>query len=292
MFARLLMFADMRTFVDVSGRRIARYRGFDAPGAGVPAVVLPGAGLVGLDYWPIAGRDTVLYDRCGTGWSSAVALPRSAADVATELHDAIGPGPWVLVAHSIGAIYARRFAQLYPESVRGLLLIDPGHEDLFDYLPPAAVELNSALKPDPAQLPDLTAAQLSAAREAYARLFAAWPTAVRDELIDHHLTHWRTALYEAENLESAVYPELRAGGPVPDVPTTVLTAGAGNPAWSSVGDAALVQQALDGIRKLHETIAAGSSRGRHIVVDGATHQFLHIEHPGVVIDALRELAQA
>jgi pimeloyl-ACP methyl ester carboxylesterase len=182
MFARLLMFADMRTFVDVSGRRIARYRGFDAPGAGVPAVVLPGAGLVGLDYWPIAGRDTVLYDRCGTGWSSAVALPRSAADVATELHDAIGPGPWVLVAHSIGAIYARRFAQLYPESVRGLLLIDPGHEDLFDYLPPAAVELNSALKPDPAQLPDLTAAQLSAAREAYARLFAAWPTAVRDEL--------------------------------------------------------------------------------------------------------------
>jgi hypothetical protein len=171
-------------------------------------------------------------------------------------------------------------------------LIDPGHEDLFDYLPPAAVELNAALKPDPAALPDLTADQLTAARDAYARLLAAWPPSVRDELVDHHLTHWRTALYEAANLESAVYPELRAGGPVPDVPTTVLTAGAGNPAWSAVGDQALIQQALDGIRKLHETIAAGSSHGRHLVVDGATHQFLHIEHPEVVVDALRELARA
>ncbi len=122
MFARLLMFAVMRTFVD----GVAVYRGFDAPALGAPAVVLPGAGLVGLDFWPIAGADTVLYDRGGTGWSAPVPLPRSAAEVATELHDVVGPGPWLLVGHSVGAVYARRFAQLYPSSVRGLLLIDPG----------------------------------------------------------------------------------------------------------------------------------------------------------------------
>jgi pimeloyl-ACP methyl ester carboxylesterase len=274
----------MRTFVN----GLALYRGFDRPDAGAPVVVLPGAGLVGLDFWPIATGDTVLYDRGGTGWSADVPLPRSAAAVATELKEALPPGRWILVGHSMGAVYARRFAQLFPESVRALLLLDPGHEDLFDYLPPEAVELNAALRPE--QLPDLTVEQLSAAREAYARLFAAWPSSVREELIDHHLTHWRTALTETENLESAVYPELRDGGPVPEVPTTVLTAGAGNPAWSAVADPPLVQQALTGIRKLHESIAAASPRGRHQVVEGATHQFLHIEQPRVVLEALNDLA--
>ena len=283
MFAHLLMFAAMRTFVN----GLALYRDFDRAPAGAPVVVLPGAGLVGLDFWPIATGDTVLYDRGGTGWSAGVPLPRSAAAVASELHQALPPGPWIVVAHSMGAVYARRFAQLYPSSVRALLLLDPGHEDLFDYLPPEAAALNAALRPD--ELPDLTAEQLTAAREAYSRLFAAWPPDVRGELIDHHLTHWRTGLSETANLESEVYPEVRAGGPVPDVPTTVLTAGAGNPAWAAVAPPELVRQALDGIRELHATIAGQSSRGRHLVVDGATHQYLHIERTEVVRDALSDL---
>jgi hypothetical protein len=72
-------------------------------------------------------------------------------------------------------------------------------------------------------------------------------------------------------------------------PTTVLTAGAGNPAWAGVGDPVLIRQTLDGIRKLHETMAAASSRGRHLVIDGATHQYLHIEHPEAVSAAVLEL---
>jgi pimeloyl-ACP methyl ester carboxylesterase len=283
MFSYLLMFAAMRTFVN----GVALYRGFDQAAAGAPVVVLPGAGLVGLDFWSIATGDTVLYDRGGTGWSADVPLPRSAAEVATELHEVLPPGPWILVGHSMGAVYARRFAQLFPDDVRALLLLDPGHEDLFDYLPAEATALNATLRPE--DLPDLTAGQLTAARGAYSRLFAAWPPDVRGELIDHHLTKWRTALSESANLESEVYPEVRAGGPVPDVPTTVLTAGAGNPAWATVAPPELVQQALDGIRKLHSTIAAQSSRGRHIVVDGATHQYMHIERPDVVRDALSDL---
>jgi pimeloyl-ACP methyl ester carboxylesterase len=285
------MFAAMRTFVD----GIALYRDFDRPGFGAPAVVLPGAGLVGLDFWSIATAGTVLYDRAGTGWSHDVPLPRSAAAVATELRETLiaagEKGPWILIGHSLGAAYARRFAQLFPADTGALLLLDPAHEDLFDHLPPAAAELNSAMKPDPATLPELTAEQTAAARKAYSRLFAAWPSSVRDELADHHLAQWRTSLFESANLESDVYPELRAGGPLPDVPTTVLTAGAGNPAWASFGEPDLIAQALAGIRELHESIAAGSSNGEHRVLDGATHQFLHIEQPEAVLGALRDLSQ-
>ena len=262
-------------------------------GSGGPSVLyLPGAGLVGLDFLTVTeapGATHLLYDRGGTGWSDPVPLPRSAAEVATELRRVAGDGPHVLVGHSVGAVYARRFAQLFPSSVAGLLLLDPGHEDLFAHLPAEAEALNSQMKPDPAALPELTAEQRAAARAAWAEILKTFPEGVRDELVAHHVERWRTGLTESANLESEVYDELRHGGPVPDVPAIVLSAGAGNPAWSAFGSPELVRQALDGIRELHGKIAASFSNGEHRVLDGATHQFLHIERPDEVRAALNDL---
>jgi pimeloyl-ACP methyl ester carboxylesterase len=186
-------------------------------------------------------------------------------------------------------VYARRFAQLFPASVAGMLLLDPGHEDLFAHLPAEAAALNQRMKPAPARLPDLTAEQRAAARDAWAKILNSWPAAVRDELAGHHVEHWRTGLLEAANLESEVYDELRHGGPVPDVPVIVLSAGAGNPAWQGFGSPELIRAALDGIRELHAGIAASVTDGTHRVIDGATHNFMHIEQPDAVRDALREL---
>lgn len=294
MFSWLLMFAGMRTFVRVDGRDIALHHRHG--GSGPAVVLLPGAGLTGLDYLNLAGpgsHSPVLYDRAGTGWSSPAPLPRSAAEVARELRDTLTaaavPGPYALVGHSMGAVYARRFAQLFPADVAAMLLLDPGPEDLFAYLPPEAAALNARMKPDPAQLPDLTPAQIEAARAAYGSLLADWPPGVRAELIDHHLTHWRTGLHEAANLESEVYDEVRHGGAVPDVPVIVLTAGAGNPTWSSFGPPDLVAKALAGIRDLHAAIAASFTRGEHRVLEGATHQYPHIEQPEAVRAALHDL---
>ncbi|WP_433293206.1 alpha/beta fold hydrolase [Actinoplanes sp. CA-030573] len=276
----------MRTMVD----GVATYRIGGSGGASV--VYLPGAGLVGLDFLnltSVPGAAHLLYDRGGTGWSAPAALPRSAAEVAHELRRVAGPGPHVLVGHSMGAVYARRFAQLYPASVAGLLMLDPGHEDLFAHLPAEAASLNDRMKPDPAQLPELTPEQLSAARTAYESLLASWPPDVREELIGYHLTKWRIALLESANLESAVYDELRGGGPVPDVPTIVLTAGAGNPAWSAYGPPELVRKALDGIRDLHASMAAAVTDGEHRILEGATHQVPHLEQPDAVRAALSDL---
>jgi pimeloyl-ACP methyl ester carboxylesterase len=268
---------------------VATYQ-FGSGGASV--LYLPGAGLVGLDFLnltKLSGATHLLYDRGGTGWSAPVPLPRSALDVATELRRVAGDGKHFLVGHSMGAVYARRFAQLFPASVAGMLLLDPGHEDLFAHLPAEAAALNQRMKPDPARLPDLTAEQRAAARDAWAKILNSWPAAVRDELAGHHVEHWRTGLLEAANLESEVYDELRHGGPVPDVPVIVLSAGAGNPAWQGFGSPELIRAALDGIRELHAGIAASVTDGTHRVIDGATHNFMHIEQPDAVRDALREL---
>jgi pimeloyl-ACP methyl ester carboxylesterase len=272
------------------------YNGLAKVGAGPSVVFLPGAGLVGLDFWNIHDRlaphaTSVLYDRGGTGWGEPVDLPRSAKDVATELHDLLNTaeiaGPHVLVGHSMGAVYARRFAQLFPDDVAGLLLADPGHEDMFDFLPPEAREMNERMKPT--TLPDLTSDQLRAARVAYAGLYATWPDDLRQALIEYHLTHWRTALHETANLESEVYDELRHGGPIPDVPVLVLSATARNPYWAEFLTEEQMTVAHNGIRELHASIAAGSSRGEHRLLRGASHQYLHIEQPDAVVQAVLDV---
>lgn len=280
---------------EVNGRGLLLHRS----GGGAPSVVfLPGAGLAGLDFLNVqaaaaAFTTSVLYDRAGTGWSAPAPLPRTAAEVAAELRAllraAAVPGPYVLAGHSLGACYARRYAQLFPGEVAGLLLLDPGHEDLFSYLPPAAAELNEQMKAHAAQLPELTSEQREAARGQYATLYADWPEGVRQALIGHHLATWRIAVAESANLEEEVYPELRAGGPLPDVPLIVLTAMGGSAHWAQFASGDLVDQTLAGLRSLHEAIAGSVTRGEHRALPAASHQYLHIEQPQAVAAALRDL---
>ncbi|MCK2213440.1 alpha/beta hydrolase [Actinomadura sp. ATCC 31491] len=285
-----------RTY-EVAGRRLALHRS----GEGGPAVVfLPGAGLVGLDFLNVHERvaaftTSVVYDRAGTGWSDPAPLPRRPGEVAGELRELLRaagvPGPYVLAGHSLGAFYARRYAQLHPADVAGLLLLDPGHEDIASYLPPEMTELNERMKPDPAQLPELTDEQLAAGRAQYAQLYAAWPDAVRDALAEHHLTTWRSSLAETENFETDVYDELRGGGPLPDVPLLVLTAGGDNPYWERFMSRELMRQGLDGIRAMHAAIAASVPRGEQRVLEGGSHQYAHLEQADEVVRAVRDLVK-
>ncbi len=75
---------------------------------------------------------TFAYDRAGIGESDAVSGSRTSLDVAKELHQLLSnakvKAPYILVAHSIGGLHARMFAQLYPAEVAGLVLVDVLHE--------------------------------------------------------------------------------------------------------------------------------------------------------------------
>ena len=45
--------------------------------------------------------------------------------------------PWVLYGHSLGGLYVRYYAHEHPERVVGMVLVDSGHEDYLQRLPPA-----------------------------------------------------------------------------------------------------------------------------------------------------------
>jgi pimeloyl-ACP methyl ester carboxylesterase len=81
--------------------------------------------------WPqlIARHRVFAIDRPGYGDSPPSARPRDPCTVAAELREALReaqvPPPFLLVGHSLGALYQYAFARLYPQDTAGLLLLDP-----------------------------------------------------------------------------------------------------------------------------------------------------------------------
>jgi pimeloyl-ACP methyl ester carboxylesterase len=72
---------------------------------------------------------TVSYDRAGTGLSDRGPAPRDGRRIAAELRRALRAAgiapPYVLVGASLGGLYVRIFAGMYPDDVAGLVLVDP-----------------------------------------------------------------------------------------------------------------------------------------------------------------------
>ncbi|MFJ8979604.1 alpha/beta fold hydrolase [Streptomyces sp. NPDC102282] len=279
---------------EVSGRRLMLHRS----GEGGPAVVfLPGAGLVGLDYLNIHNRvaeatTSVLYDRAGTGWSDATALPRPAADVTAELRALLRaadvPGPYVLVGHSLGGAYARHFAHRHAADVVGLLLLDPFHEDLHGLAPQEARERLTELHR--MDIPELTPHQLDQARSQAAPLFAEWPESVREALVEHHATTaWKAGLYEDRNLYDEVAEELRTAQALPDIRLIVVTAQGHDDAQAQLWSDDVLRWINATKSDLHGRLASSVPRGEHRTLTDAGHGWLHEENQDDVLQAILDL---
>jgi len=126
--------------VDVGGHNLSLLIG----GQGSPAVIFEGGFGTGIASWSTVQKAvatftrTVSYDRAGLGQSEFGPKPRSAKQIAGELHVALEKAgvkpPYVLVGHSFGGIYVRVFADMYPKEVVGMVLIDPSQESFNDWL--------------------------------------------------------------------------------------------------------------------------------------------------------------
>ncbi len=106
-------------------------------GEGTPTVVFEsGMGASCLSWTlvqPQVAQFTraVSYDRAGHGWSDPPREPRTARQIAQELHTLLDatdvPGPYVLVGHSFGGYVNRAFAHLHRDEVVGMVLVDSVH---------------------------------------------------------------------------------------------------------------------------------------------------------------------
>lgn len=115
-------------------------------GAGEPAVVLEAGMNCGAASWqrvmPLLAPHVrvAAYDRAGLGGSALApglaVIDRQIDDLASVI-TGLAAGPCVLAGHSWGGILVQLLACCRPDLVAGLVLVDPGHEDMESGLPVA-----------------------------------------------------------------------------------------------------------------------------------------------------------
>ena len=113
-------------------------------GAGDSAVVLEAGlnnGAASWErVWPLLALHmrVVAYDRAGLGGSAPapglVTIDRQIDDL-TSVINGLSAGPCVLAGHSWGGILVQLLAFRRPDLVSGLVLVDPGHEEMDSALP-------------------------------------------------------------------------------------------------------------------------------------------------------------
>ena len=216
-----------------------------------------------------------IYDRAGLGWSEASPHPRTARQIAAELHGVLEAAhvrkPYILIGHSLGGLIQTLYAMEYPADVAGLLLIDPSHKDQFVKLPPPA--LVAWVMPQLSRAASFGLPQL---------LFNS------SDPVQNQASHVMTT--GAELRAALVIAETWGNHPLRlgDIPITVLTAGDFKAMPGKSDDEK--KAAWEIWKTLHDELIASSSSKirRHVIVDGSSH-CIHRTHPSAVVDATREL---
>ena len=288
-YQALASLRDRRAFpapgrlVEVDGCRMH----LQSSGKGGPTVVLE-SGLGGMSSaWGWIQPETakfcsvVSYDRAGLGWSGPDPAPKSATLAArrlrTLLQRAGARPPYLLVGHSMGGLFIRVFAGLFPGEVAGMVLLDAVHPDQQLRSRDIDTHMRSGFR--------LLGAVPLLARLGYVRLtglFDAWGEglparqAAESEAFLASYRHLCATRDESLAWET-ICDEVRRAGGLGDTPLAVVTAG---------------KDVLPGQPELQSELAALSSDSIHLVVSGADHVTLVTcrEYALAVVDAIRQIA--
>lgn len=203
-------------------------------------------------------------------------------------------GPYLLVGHSLGGLYARHYAIRFPGEIAGLLLLDPAHEDYDSYLPTELREIYDSF--DAAEVAaafeDLPDEVVQLYRDLFTQELAGWPTDVRDALIDYHLSPrgLEVGLRESSNVRD-LYAEVRAAGPLPDVPLLILSSTQIDPFKTVVSQGIpepLLGEEIEAKFRLYADFAKSEPRGEVRPVE-AGHVTIHLRGERAVLGAIEDL---
>lgn len=297
-------FSRPQQLVDIGGRRLHLY----CSGTGSPTVVFDApsadAGWSWHGVQPAIARRTraCVYDRAGLGYSDPSPLPGASGNAVTDLHKllqaaGIAP-PYVLVGSSYGGGNVQLYTYRHPEQVRGLVLVEPQHED----------EVARLDKASQGKWSQLTAAQaaiwpycVAAAEKGfvpgsepfvqctggiqpiYGRQLAAARLAVETSP-----AYWHAAASEEAHFDVSRGELGAARRPFGDLPLVVLTRGVSPFAVPGKPQSELNKAAERENEAMHKEVAALSSRGSQRVVPGAGH-IIQQDRPEAVVKAITDV---
>ena len=296
---------DKRTYpppgklVDVNGHLMH----INCIGERGPTVILEsGLGTMSADWanvQPEVAKTTRVcaYDRAGTGWSEPGQTLRDPKQIARELHTLFGAagidGPYVLVGQSFGGLYVRMYADMYPNEVAGMVLVDSSHPDMWSRLPPEVV---ATLRPPAWQVGAVTfLTRLGVFRLTGGDMADCGLPAQQCEEEQAYLrsTRYRVT-WGREMLAPDRDAQVRATRDLGDKPLVVLSAGDhGRDLAAGVSPTSLVRFERTW-RTLQSELAALSTDSTHLVVERAGHSTLQTDRQDarVTSAAIEEVVQA
>lgn len=272
-------------------------------GQGAPVAILDSGLGDGASSWrrvqdQIAAKTRVCsYDRAGYGMSPAGPLPRDtkaeAADLAAMLKAAHIPGPYLLVAHSMGSFNMRLFAYQHPKDVAAMVLVDPSADN---QLPAIAAAAPSTLKAQEASSAhNRICAAPNPTPEVAKTCAQPPPYDLPPELKDKGVGQPGLGVYATMNAEIEAFTDLdsketvAARRPLGAIPLIVLTASDTTKApGATPEESANAAKVWSG---MHDDIATLSTRGVNRTVVGSGH-YIQFQKPQVVIDAVVEAVDA
>jgi pimeloyl-ACP methyl ester carboxylesterase len=207
------------------------------------------------------------YDRAGLGASDPAAdeftPERVRRDLKAALDTAGEKGPFVLVGHSLGGVFARAFAAAWPDSVAALVLVDPTHEDQHDHFDEAANGYFEKFRRMMRFMPLAARLGVLHIRNPVAGTVLALDGKARERALLYRQSPGNLAAASAELAAwDAIMDDIRRSPPPPSIPTLVVSAGA------VPGRSATMKETVFG---LHRRLAGRATAGRHVVIDGADH---------------------
>ncbi|WP_228469792.1 alpha/beta fold hydrolase [Paenibacillus sp. JNUCC31] len=228
-----------------------------------------------------------VYDRFGYGYSDETDKKRDVDTVADELHELLEVSgqkpPYVLVAHSLGSLETIRFAQKYPDLVKGIVMIDGGSPEYYS-------NDDGSLADTIGGLPNKFRIQTGLFRLSMkSDLVVETSNANRNELKlvpDELKTLDTTALLHNYGNANTIdeLREIAANGKIVvenkqtlPFPLTILTAdyfGASEPIWD----------------KTQAEFTSWSEHSKHVTVKDTEH-YIHQYHPDLVAKEILELVQ-
>ncbi|WP_051166460.1 alpha/beta fold hydrolase [Amycolatopsis orientalis] len=277
---------------DIPGRRIpvpGRAVYVEESGEGPGQVVFEAGSGCGRTCWDpllplLAGEARlVTYDRAGRTRSGPAGRQLGLDDLAADLvsmTEAVVPGEFVLVAHSMGGLVARAAAERLGPRLRGLLLVDPTPETspVYDTWDRTTAKIDRALAVTQALSRFRPLARLFGGN--LRRLYAdrTYRTMLAEDFTPTGIAQTRAEMrIVAEGIR-----QLRARPPrLPECPTIVLSAGRAAKGRERQNAAIREHQ-----RRYAQTLPAG----RHETVDSA--HFVHAEQPRLVAARIRGLLPA
>jgi pimeloyl-ACP methyl ester carboxylesterase len=283
------------------GRRI----NFRCAGQGAPTVLFEsGFGADSL-LWPRVQlqeaklRRACAYDRAGAGFSDPGPMPRDGAAIAKDLDEALRAadirGPFIVVAHSSGGLYARLFADRRPRDVVGLVLVEPSveHQErrVDDAFGPGAGSLAGTRDRTVRCLAAAQSGVLPSADPALAPctglVQASQPPAVQAARLAEarRPSRWQAQISELDNLWTTTSDEIDRGrASYGDLPLIVLTADGGRPSAP-----APLSAGTSFTMSLHQEIARRSTRGEDRRVTESSHMMM-FDRPDAILKAIADVA--